>query len=86
MNDGSLKFRLEEVRVAPTSGLGGRSLRDAHIRDRTGALVLAVRDGSGTFTTNPPPETIIQPGQVLIAIGTAAQLAALGEAASGGAA
>ncbi len=83
MHDGSLEFRLEEVPVARTSGLGGRSLRDAHIRDQTGALILAVRDGDGAFTTNPSPETVIQPGHVLIAIGTEAQLAALGVAAAG---
>ena len=83
MHDGSLEFRLEEVRVAPSSGLGGRSLRDAHIRDRTGALILAVRDGDGAFTTNPSPETVIRPGHVLIAIGTATQLQALGDAAAG---
>jgi voltage-gated potassium channel len=82
MHDGSLEFRLEEIRVAPSSDLGGRTLRDAHIRDRTGALVLAVRDGRGAFTTNPSPETVIETGQVLIAIGTEEQLAALADAAS----
>jgi voltage-gated potassium channel len=82
MHDGTLEFRLEEVRVAPTSDLGGRSLRDAHIRDRTGALILAVRDDGGAFTTNPSPETVIRPGHVLIAIGTEVQLKALGAAAS----
>jgi voltage-gated potassium channel len=81
MHDGSLEFRLEEVPVPDSSPLAGRSLRDARIRDRTGALVLALRDSSGAFTTNPPPETAIEAGQVLIAVGTAAQLAALGEAA-----
>jgi voltage-gated potassium channel len=84
MHDGSLEFRLEEVPVAPTSQLGGHSLRDAHIRDRTGALILAVRDGDGVFTTNPSPETVIRPGHVLIAIGTAGQLKALTMAAAGG--
>jgi voltage-gated potassium channel len=83
MHDGSLEFRLEEVRVSGASDLGGRSLRDTHIRDRTGALILAVRDDYGTFTTNPSPETVIHPGHVLIAIGTAAQLEALGDAAAG---
>jgi voltage-gated potassium channel len=83
MHDGSLEFRLAEVPVAATSGIGGRSLRDAHIRDQTGALILAVRDGDGAFTTNPQPETVILPGHVLIAIGTEAQLAALAAAAAG---
>ncbi|MDQ6650660.1 MAG: potassium channel protein [Actinomycetota bacterium] len=76
MHDGSLEFRLEEVVVAAGSALDGRSIREAHIRDTTGALLLALRDGGG-FLTNPPPETVIRPDQILIAIGTEEQLAAL---------
>lgn len=74
MHDGSLEFRLEEVPVPADSVLVGHSLRDAQIRDRTGALVLALRDKEGSFTTNPAPDTPISGGQVLIAIGTQAQL------------
>jgi voltage-gated potassium channel len=81
MHDGSLEFRLEEVAVPAGSPLAGCSLRDAQIRDRTGALVLAIRAPDGTFTTNPSPETAIRPGDILIAIGTSAQLAALRDAA-----
>ena len=81
MHDGSLEFRLEELEVPAGSSLAGCSLREAHIRDRTGALVLALRDQDGEFTTNPAPETVIEPGQILIAIGTSGQLAALAEAA-----
>jgi voltage-gated potassium channel len=81
MHDGSLEFRLEEVRLPEGSPLAGLSLRDSHLRDRTGALVLAVRDAAGAFTTNPDPDTLLQPGQVLIAIGTDHQLAALTDAA-----
>jgi voltage-gated potassium channel len=81
MHDGSLEFRLEEVAVPAGSPLAGASLRTAHIRDRTGALVLALRDTSGAFRTNPAPETVIEPGDVLIAIGTTAQLASLVDAA-----
>jgi voltage-gated potassium channel len=77
MHDGSLEFRLEEVTVPVGSPLIGHSVRDAHVRDRTGALVLALRHPDGSFTTNPAPETPIAGGQVLIAIGTADQLAAL---------
>lgn len=82
MHDGSLEFRLEEIPVSETSSLAGRSVRDAHIRDTTGALVLALRHADGRFTTNPDPDTVMEPGQVLIAIGTKAQLEALGRAAA----
>ena len=80
MHDGSLEFRLEEIVIPSRSAAAGRSLRDAHLRDRTGALVLAMRDQAGRFNTNPPPDTVIEPGQVLIAIGTTTQLATLSEA------
>ena len=81
MHDGSLEFRLEEIPLPDQSPLAGKSLRDAHIRDSTGALILALRDATGEFTTNPPPETELCAGQILIAIGTDTQLRALAAAA-----
>jgi voltage-gated potassium channel len=77
MHDRDIEFRLEEVTVPPSSSIAGRTLREAQIRDRTGALVLAVRDGDGSFSTNPSPDARIGGGQVLIAIGTPDELTAL---------
>jgi voltage-gated potassium channel len=74
MHDGSLEFRLAEVPVAAGSDLDGPTLREAHIRDRTGALVLAIREGDGGFNTNPSPDTALRGGTVLIAVGTHVQL------------
>ena len=75
MHDGTLKFRLEELTVSSDSPLVGQTLRLAHIRDRTGALVLAIRRADGRFVTNPSPEDSIDSGDVLISVGTAEQLA-----------
>jgi voltage-gated potassium channel len=80
MHDGSLEFRLEEVCVPEGSSVAGSSLRSAHLRDQTGALVLALKEPDGTFTTNPAPDTLLVPGQFLIAIGTSVQLEALAAA------
>lgn len=77
MHDGSLEFRLEEVVVPEGSPLVGRSLRSSQIRDRTGALVLALRGPDGSFKTNPDPDTVLVAGEVIIAIGTKVQHAAL---------
>lgn len=77
MHEGRLEFRLEEVVVSAGSPVAGSSLRDAHVRDRTGALVLALRHPDGSFTTNPEPDDRIAAGDVLIAVGTAQQLARL---------
>ena len=77
MHDRSLQFRLEEVLVPAGSSTAGKSIRDAHLRDRTGALVLALREEDGSFNTNPSPDTKISAGHVLIAIGTPTELDAL---------
>jgi voltage-gated potassium channel len=77
MHDRNLEFRLAEVLVPTQASIAGRSIRDAQLRDRTGALVLALREPDGTFHTNPPPDTPLREGHVLIAIGTADELVAL---------
>ena len=81
MHDRDIEFRLEEVTVAPDSPIVGSTLRDAQIRDRTGALVLALREEDGSFTTNPSPDARLSGMQVLIAIGTPGELVALTELA-----
>ncbi len=83
MHDRGIEFRLEEISVPEHSPIEGCSIRDAHIRDRTGALVLALRDQSGRFTTNPAPETVVHAGQVIIAIGTPGDLETLQRLVSG---
>jgi voltage-gated potassium channel len=77
MHDRELEFRLEEVFVAEGAPIAGQSIREAHLRDRTGALVLALRESDGSFTTNPSPDTVIRDGHILIAIGTSSELEAL---------
>ncbi len=79
MHDGALEFRLEEVTVGAGSPIAGQTLRDTHLRDVTGALVLAMRSADGTFRTNPPPDAVVEAGEVLIAIGTEVQVKALAD-------
>jgi voltage-gated potassium channel len=81
MREHGMELRLEEIEVASDSPLAGLSLGEAKVRDRTGAMVLALRDQNGEFTTNPAADTVMMAGQILIAIGTPAQLHALGVAA-----
>ena len=83
MHDGSLEFRLEEVPVDDSSPLAGRTIRENHIRDRSGALVLALRRADGSFVTNPDPDTPVGAGQILIVVGTVEQLERLRRLASG---
>ena len=82
MHDGTLEFRLAELTVSARSFLSGSTIRAAHLRDRTGALVLAIRRSGGVFVTNPSPEDMIEAGDILISVGTADQLTALEEFAA----
>ena len=77
MHDGSLEFRLEEVLIGADSPLAGETLRSTKVHEQTGCLVLAIRRPDGSFTPNPAPEDRLAAGDVLIGVGTAAQLAAL---------
>jgi voltage-gated potassium channel len=78
VHDEDVEYRLEELRVTDASWFAGRTLGDAHVRRETGALVLAVRRGDGSFVSNPRPDVLLEPGTTLIAIGTGEQLKALG--------
>lgn len=78
MHSGSLELLLEECRIEPDSDLHGTTVREAQVRSRTGANVLAVRrHAGGNIVTNPPAEMRFEPGDVLIALGTEVQLRAL---------
>lgn len=70
MHERSLEFRMQEYDIPDGSPLAGKTLRDADLRKRAGILVLALRRVDGSFTTNPDPDIIIEPHQVLIAVGT----------------
>lgn len=79
MHERSMEFRMQEIEVTDDSPLAGVSLRDANLRQRAGVLVLALRQTDGTFTTNPDPDTLIEPKQVIIAVGTDTDLHRLEE-------
>ncbi len=70
MHERSLEFRMQEFDVPPESGLAGKTLREANLREESGALVLALRSPDGQFSTNPTGDTVIQPHHIIIAVGT----------------
>jgi voltage-gated potassium channel len=76
MHERSMEFRMQEVEVPEGSPIAGRTLRDANLRQTANVLVLALREPSGEFTTNPDPDTVILPHHVIIAVGTDTDLAA----------
>ena len=78
MHERSLEFRMQEFDVPPDSALANKTLRDANLREESGALVLALRSPTGVFTTNPTGDTLIVPHHIIIAVGTDEDLSRLG--------
>jgi voltage-gated potassium channel len=56
-----IEFRLEEFRVPKDSAIADHTIGELKIGERTGAIILAIRNGEGTFDTTPPPTTASSP-------------------------
>jgi voltage-gated potassium channel len=69
-----LEIEIEEVAVAAGSALVGAPLKDSRIRSELGIILVAIKNREGTMVFNPPPDTILSPGDVLVALGHAEQL------------
>jgi voltage-gated potassium channel len=69
MHEGDHEFRLVDIEVHPESSLVGSTIADTRAREGGGAILLALRS-DGRFTTNPPAETVLGVGDVLIVVGT----------------
>jgi voltage-gated potassium channel len=68
-------LRLEEAEIPTSSPLAGRSLADAKIPQRTGLIVLALREAeTGQITYNPGPETKLESSDVMIVLGREEQV------------
>jgi voltage-gated potassium channel len=64
-----LDVGLEQVRIGATSEFADRSIKDMQIRKELGAIVLAIRRGTGEMLFNPPADTVIAAGDYLIVMG-----------------
>jgi len=78
LHDESLDYRIEQVEISPASELSGKPLVATRIAEMSGVQLLAVRPAAATaFVANPAPETSLDPGSILIVVGSSAQLSAL---------
>jgi voltage-gated potassium channel len=82
MHDEELELWLEEITVAIASKLDGCAVYASDIRRSTGANIVAVRQRTGRLLAAPTPDTKLQAGDIIVALGTRAQLVALREMSS----
>jgi voltage-gated potassium channel len=76
---GDQDLHFEEIDVSESCAAAGKSIADLRIRQRTGALIIALRKRDGSFDTTPDPDAVLDAGDVLIAVGTAEELRRLEE-------
>lgn len=60
---------IEEIRIPENSPLGGVSLKDAELRNKTNVMVAAIISPLGAMNVNPSGDTIIEVGSTLIGFG-----------------
>jgi TrkA domain protein len=67
---------IEWVEVGPGSPVAGETLQQANVRSETGVSIIAIQRGEETVA-NPVPETTLEPGDLLVAVGTREEQAEL---------
>jgi Trk K+ transport system NAD-binding subunit len=72
---------IAELRIPPESTITGKSLADLGLRRKTGATIVGQWVG-GQFRGHPSPTTKLEPGAIVVALGTNVALAKLGELAT----
>ena len=77
LHDENHDVAVHEVRVLAESPMIGRPLTDLTSPSGKRPLIIAIRGGNGRYHTNPSPRTTLAAGEVIIALGSAEELADL---------
>jgi voltage-gated potassium channel len=67
-------LHMAEIEVHRTCRQAGKTIRDIRVRHETGAIIVALRKRDGTFDTTPEPDATIEPGDVIVGVGTTDEL------------
>ncbi|MBI4833439.1 MAG: potassium channel protein [Planctomycetes bacterium] len=68
-------FRIEEIIVRKNASIIGKKLAETPFRDKFGLLILAVmRPDTDEIVYNPPADTILKEGNIVVALGDVAKI------------
>jgi len=83
LRDTNKNLRIEEVLIPASSSFVGRTLGDLNTHSRSNCLLMATRFADGTYAYNPPDETKISAGTILIVMGDPRDVQALQDVCGG---
>lgn len=75
-------IRIEELEIKEGSSLSHTSLRECELRQKVGVIVLAIHKKDGQMLSAPSPDSKLEPGDILIAVGKTEDLEKLENLAS----
>ncbi len=77
----NLELAMEQISIAGSSSLAGRSILESSLRQRFGVIVVGIQRRSGRMEFNPPADATMQEGDQLVVLGEPGNLRALETAA-----
>ncbi|MDA8171302.1 MAG: NAD-binding protein [Nitrospiraceae bacterium] len=80
---GNLELQMEEIRISPGSGLVGQSLDQCGLGRDLGIIVVGMKGSHNDMKFNPTSRSVLNAGNVLIALGESSKLKVLEEMARG---
>jgi voltage-gated potassium channel len=72
-----IDLQLEETCVAASSSLAGASLKSSRVRADLKIIIVAIKKHGGHMNFNPASETVLEPGDTLVAMGNREHLSQL---------
>lgn len=64
-----VELQIEEAKITARSRLVGATLQDSRLRKDLGIIIVAIKKSSGKMLFNPVPDTPLEVGDILIAMG-----------------
>lgn len=74
LEDNNYDLTIDELEIPAGSSLVGQNLADSQLRQRYGTVVLSLIRADRTVIHNPGPETAFEAGDIVVVVGTPAQL------------
>jgi len=65
----NIELQIEEIPVATSSSLAGKTLIDSGVRQSMGIIIVGIKQVDGQMIFNPPPTRVIEPSSTLIILG-----------------